>query len=71
MVSEVHDKSRDYRHHFMVSEVHDKSRDYKHHFIVSEVLDDPELYFKGTDTGFHSGFHCVILDLKDLLSHLF
>ena len=25
----------------------------------------------GTDTGFQRGFHCVILDLKDLLSHLF
>ena len=42
-----------------------------YHFMVSEVLDDLELYFKGTDTGFHSGFHCVILDLKDLPSHLF
>ena len=49
--------------HFMVSEVHDKSTDYRHHFMVSEVLGDLELYFKGTDTGIsfwillcHSGF---------------
>ena len=35
---------------FMVSEVHDKSRDYRHHFMVSEALDDLELYFIGTDT---------------------
>ena len=34
-----------------------------YHFMVSEVLDDPELYFKGTDTRIstwislcHSGF---------------
>ena len=34
MVSEVHDKSRDYRYCFMVSEVHDPV--YRHCFMVSE-----------------------------------
>ena len=38
--------------------------------MVSEVLDIPGL-LKGTDTRFQTGFHCVILDLKDLPSHLF
>ena len=71
MVSEVRDPV--YRHRFMVSEVHDKSTDYRHHFMVSEewkiwtfISFEEELI-----PGFHSGFRCVILDLKDLPSHLF
>ena len=31
----------------------------------------PLLHTKGLIQGFQTGFHCVILDLKDLLSHLF
>ena len=47
--------------HFMVSEVLDKSTDYKHGPLFQEEL----------IPGFQQGFHCVILDLKDLPSHLF
>ena len=39
--------------------------------MVSEVLDDPELLQGHLIQGFHQGFYCVILDLKDLPSHLF
>ena len=31
----------------------------------------PLIHTKGLIQGFQSGFHCVILDLKDLPSHLF
>ena len=38
--------------------------------MVSEVLDNLDLLFtqKELIQGFQSGFHCVILDLKDLMS---
>ena len=44
-----------------------------YHFMVSEALDNLDLliHTKELIQGFQTGFHCVILDLKDLLSHLF
>ena len=49
---------------FMVSEVHDKSRDYRHRFMVSEEWKIWTLF----DKELMQGFHCIILDLKDLPS---
>ena len=45
---------------------------YRFHLVVNNSANDKlDFISSGTDTGLHQGFHCVILDLKDLPSLLF
>ena len=67
MVSEVHDRSS-LQTHFMVSEVCDRSSLQTSFHGVRSIGQSGTLFQKELIQGFQSGFHCVILDLKDLPS---